>query len=560
MSGKSTSTRPARAKHSHPCTARTGRTRPPSSARRRRNPPRWQIQHADCVKALPKLPANSVHAIVTDPPYGLEFMGKKWDDLGVGQSAEEWHQAWVLQALRVLKPGGYLLAFGGTRTFHRLTCALEDTGFEIRDCICWLYGQGLPKSLNVSEAIDRRSPDRANMLKATAWMRERLDQLGLTPRDLDDALGTKGMGGHYTARSSQPAIPTTEAWERLIPLIGEPPRWIARLRREAWRHREITGYVDMPSGYTFARPARDGASVPRRVAIYEPATNDARRWIGWGTTLKPAWEPIIVARKPIGGTTAENVCRHGTGALNIDGCRIAFQSEGDQRESKTKNRHTDFGSTRENQIYGHDKRAHGNYDAPGRWPANVILSHTDDCQQTGHTRIRASGHHPASRGPGGLGTAGHRGQANLAERSNAGELVGCWECSPDCPVRALDAQSGQVSRFFYCAKASTSERNAGLDGQSRTTTDDGHPQPITKAPRQNSHPTVKPLTLMSHLVRLVTPQGGVVLDPFTGSGSTGIAAVMGGARFIGIEREADYITIARARIRHWAERSGGRRR
>lgn len=206
----------------------------------------------------------------------------------------------------------------------------------------------------------------------------------------------------------------------------------------------------------------------------------------------------------------------------------------------------------------------GNYDAPGRWPANVGLSHTEDCRQVGHTRVRSNGHHPAVRRTGGLGTTGHKGQDGLAERISAGELIDCWECSPHCPVRLLDERSGDIggaSRFFYCAKASRSERNAGLDGFSKAVTDDGRQTPNDtpyqrgKTTRQNVHPTVKPIELMRWLVRLATPPGGLVLDPFAGSGSTGAAAVTEGARFIGIEREAEYVPIARARIRHWARRS-----
>jgi DNA modification methylase len=464
---------------SRACGARTGHThgtRPSHSSRRHRNPRRWQIRRADCVQALPKLAADSIDAIVTDPPYGLEFMGKKCDRLGdVGQASpvgfsdapgkrlasyavsanlkcqrfgrwkwdkperrcncgtgaiwpnvravegrgmQEWHHAWAREALRVLKPGGHLLAFGGIRTFHRLTCALEDAGFEIRDCLCRLYGTGFPKSLNVAAAIDKMS------------------------------------------------------------------------------------------------------------------SKAAAAWQGWGTALKPAWEPIVLDRKPLGGTTAQNVCRHSTGALNIDGRRIAFQSDTDAAESKTKNRHADFNSgTRKNRINGRDERTRRNYDAPGRWPTNLILSHAEDCRRTGHTHIRSDGHHPATRGKGGFGTTGHSGQQGLAERSSDQELIGSWECSPDCAVRKLDEHGGAVSRFFYCAKASTSERDAGTDGlpTSLIGTWGGEENDLSEGkqptrPYANTHPTVKPIALMRHLVRLITPPGGTVLDPFTGSGSTGAAA------------------------------------
>ena len=532
-----------------------------------RSPRRWRIQHADCLKALPKLPANSIDAVITDPPYGLEFMGKEWDSFrsddptrsrhrgeracsqgrangagdgnhpangkitvaygggvhpetsrctGCGKrdqfrkkhtcdpstrwvrepidlfaapptmlAFENWCREWALAAIRVLKPGGHLLAFGGTRTHHRLATALEDAGFEIRDCLCWLYGQGFPKSMNVATAIDKAE--------------------GHPPRG------------------------------RAIPVAS------THLPGDRYAEEKLT-----------ANP----------VEPYRARSQAAAAWQGWGTALKPAWEPIILARKPPDGTIADNVGRHGTAALNIDGCRIAFQSDEDEHESKTKNRHADFDSrTRKNRIYGRDERARGNYNATGRWPANVTLSHSESCRQIGRTHIRSNGHHPPTRGAGGIGTAGHKGQKGLAGRSRTGEPVGCWECSPDCTVRMLDEQTGVVgaSRFFYCAKASRTERNAGLDSFHAATTDDGRQQPIDnlhqrgKTPRQNIHPTVKPIALMRYLVRLVTPPGGVVLDPFAGSGTTGAAVVLEGAHFLGIEHDPTYVPIARARIKHWAK-------
>lgn len=499
----------------------------PSAIHTRR---RWEVRHADCLQALPKLPPDSIDAIVTDPPYGLTFMGARWDRIGgEGRRMQEWHEAWAREALRVLAPGGHLLAFGGTRTFHRLTSALEDAGFEIRDCLCWLYGSGFPKSVNLALAIDK-------------------------------AAGHPARG-------------------RAIPVAS----------------------THLPTGrYATAK------LTANPVGPYHPSSDAAAAWQGWGTALKPAWEPIVLARKPIGGTVAQNVIRHRTGALNIDGCRIAFQSDTDERETKTKNRHADFDSgARKNRVYGRDKRTRGcrgDYDASGRWPANLLLSHTIDCRRTGHRRVQSNSHHPRTGGAGGLGTTGHRGQRRLAERSSPAELVERWECSPACPVRLLDQQSGisrstggtaniskgkrvyggsrglgqylhadavrgdpgygdigGASRFFYCAKANRAERDAGLGGFDKTTTSDGRNTPVNnpyqrgETQRQNVHPTVKPIALMRYLVRLVTPPGGTVLDPFAGSGTTGAAAVMEGARFLGIEQEVDYVLIARARIKHWAK-------
>jgi site-specific DNA-methyltransferase (adenine-specific) len=446
------------------------------------------LLEGDCLEVLGELEPESVDAIVTDPPYGLEFMGKEWDRFriddpgtarhrgdyagshgqltsgngagahpgcshvsygggkrpttnrcvgcgkrdqfrkshkpcGAGEwrkelidphaapptslAFQEWCRTWALEAKRVLKPGGHLLAFGGTRTYHRLACAIEDAGFEIRDSIMWLYGSGFPKSLNVQKAIAKTSP-------------------------------------------------------------------------------EVVG------------------------------------WDGWGTALKPAHEPIVVARKPLIGTVAENVLEHGCGALNIDGCRIGV-GEGRDRdgESSADRRYTGKGST--NFAFRPGQRGGK---AAGRWPNNVVFSHHKDCES--------------------------------------------WNCAPGCPVAELDAQSGVLqsgsraegvrsgmgfhgangdggpaiagdsgaaARFFYCAKPSRAERDAGLEGA-------------------NFHPTVKPIDIKRRLVRLVTPSGGVVLDLFLGSGSTGCAAALEGFDFIGIERDAEYMAIAKARIRFWARHQG----
>lgn len=365
---------------------------------------RWRIEHADCLKALPQLDAESVHAVITDPPYGINFNGMGWDGAAITalarsdlaareklgtpgrsrggsafgspssyagaydftprgmQAFQTFSARWTRECLRVLKPGAHLAAFASPRTAHRLACGLEEAGFEVRDVLMWLHGQGFPKSQ---------------------------------------------------------------------PLPSHP---------------------------------------------------------GWGTALKPAYEPIILARKPLAATTEQNLTRHRTGALHIDPCRI-HEPEGRR--------------PRRGPAHARSASPHG------RWPANLCLSHGASCTER--------------------------------------------RCTPDCPISRL----GHHARFFYCPKTSRRERDAGCQQLARRTIQTfqigAHNEHKAEAcPVANIHPTVKPIELMRWLVRLLTPPGGLVLDPFAGSGSTGAAAVLEGVRFHGIEREADYVPIARARLRYWA--------
>ncbi|MCU1488931.1 MAG: Adenine-specific methyltransferase [Acidimicrobiaceae bacterium] len=434
----------------------------------------WEIREGDCIEVMQAMPESSIDSVVCDPPYGLEFMGKDWDSFGrdtgnganrssaegrginsfqAGRPFQAWTETWAREALRVLKPGGHLIAFGGTRTHHRLAVGVEDAGFEIRDSLIWLYGSGFPKSLNL-----------------------------------------------------------------------------------------------------------DGAHE------------------GWGTALKPGHEPVVVARRPLEGTVAANVLEHGTGALNIDGCRIAHATV--NGGNLAENPHLRESIKNTGSTFGADGELVQN--ATGRWPANIVLSHTEDCVCVGERRVPT-------------GTA----VASM-------ETVETWDCAPGCPVAALDEQSGEsrssggrigqkpetgsiygggkglgydgytagdpgfgdtggASRFFYCAKASRAERNAGLnDFEKRPLLwSDGEQSPGTfqsdgtDRSAQNFHPTVKPIELMRWLVRLVTPPNGIVMDPFTGSGTTGCAAVLEGFDFIGIERDKDYPAIARARIAFWAKHPDG---
>lgn len=403
------------------------------------------INIGDNRQILRTMSDNSVDSIVTDPPYELGFMGKAWDSTGIAYDAALWGEV-----LRVLKPGGHLLAFGGSRTYHRLACAIEDAGFEIRDQIMWVYGSGFPKSLDISKAID----------KAAGAKRE---AIGPTVR---------GAQSESTGRYG--------AW-------GEG------------------------------------------VTPTAPATDEVKRWDGWGTALKPAHEPIVVARKPLVGTVAANVLGWGVGGLNIDGCRVGV--EGGTKGSDFVPNDTPI----YNKGFGGRVKIE-NLDA-GRWPANLIHDGSDEVLEL----------FPET-------------------KTWAAKQSGEYETNSIFGVGGrnfIEANSGSAARFFYCAKAGKKERNAGLDGLPKQKTDIGDPAPSggswerrdgrTSAYTANHHPTVKPIALMRYLVRLVTPPGGTVLDPFTGSGTTGIAAILEGNKFIGIELNPEYAVIADTRIRHWEQ-------
>jgi len=484
---------------------------------------RWVLHNGDSLEVLKTLPDASVDSVVCDPPYGLSnhsaedvlgalrawldgkpyqpkgtgFMGKGWDSFVPGP--EIWRECF-----RVLKPGGHLLAFAGTRTQDLMGIAIRLAGFDCRDeirvegVLGWVQGAGFPKSKNVALSIDKGEglPDRGRAIPTAS---------------------THLPGGKY-------------ADEKLTSNVVPP---------------------------------------------YEARTEEAQAWEGWGTALKPSHEPVLMFRKPLDGTVAQNVQQHGTGAINIDGCRVKTTDNlngGAYAENGTERHDGD-----ENWRYKREGGA-GDFKQPtGRWPSNLVLCHTPSCVQTGTKTVEApvinrfdDGMKPFGEG------AGH---AYTSTGGGTEEIV-TWDCVDGCPVKALNEQSGTLtsgnpsgvrneggtmlagggnlapltgfgdsggaSRFFpqfqytaedapfrYVSKVSRSERNEGLEGLP-----------------ENNHPTVKPIELMRWLVRLVTPPGGVVLDPFNGSGSTGCAAILEGMRYVGIDLDASYIEITRARITH----------
>jgi len=446
------------------------------------------------LQVLRTLSDESVDAVVSDPPYGLSFMGKRWDyDV---PATEIW-----AECLRVLKPGGHLLAFAGTRTQHRMAVRIEDAGFEIRDMIAWVYGSGFPKSLDVSKAIDRMDASEEQgrrRLRFTAWVRS----TGVTSRQIDEATGTN-MGGHYTTAASQPAIMTREHLEQCRHLLGDVPEWVEReadirsVESRNMAEREVVGRSENGiAGGTGKHVGQDAVyGFSGEFNITAPATPEAHRWSGWGTALKPALEPITVARKPLVGTVAANVLAHGTGGINVDGCRVGTEPPAPRNAPKKIIRGGKFHASAD----AEKEMSHYN-PTEGRWPANLIHDGSDEVAGLFPETTSKSGGVTSRTGNGldfGMGTA----------------------------LRTGHDDTGSAARFFYCAKASKRDR-----GES------------------NRHPTVKPTALMRYLCRLITPPGGLVLDPFTGSGSTGRGAVLEGFRFIGMELDAEHVEEAKRRI------------
>lgn len=591
---------------------------------------RLDLRLGDCLAVLRALPAESVDSLVTDPPYGLStepdiaevlthwlagdryqhsgggFMGKTWDSFVPGP--EYWREV-----LRVLKPGAHGAVFAGSRTVDLMGIALRLGGFEVRDTIEWVYGTGFPKSLAIDKAIDKaHNRDASGVLvfrgnldevyRCTGLLAEARDAAGKSNREIDEAMGRNGMAGHWTARrsNSQPQIPTIEDWATLRGFLGvaegshlDALVHVLNGRKgepgEGWTSREVTGEHTRPPA-----PEIFSQNLGEKVAVIgdkrdEPHTEAARAWRGWGTALKPAHEPIIIVRKPFRGTIASNVLLHGTGAINVDACRI-----GDEVRFNPPAANKPGGAALELSVRGMPAEAEGST-VEGRWPANLILGHSPGC-------VTAEVFDAMARDLAAGGATESEIAATLAE-------VGAEECASDCPVKLVNAQSGTskstatprhhaafastskgwerarvtgghadaggASRFFavfgyspaddlpfyYCAKPSRRERDLGCEdlpaasGGGATDREDGTDglnSPRAGAGRsggsRNIHPTVKPIAVMGWLARLLTPPGGTLIDPFAGSGSTPAAAAREGFSVIAVEMDPVYFEIMRRRV------------
>lgn len=478
-----------------------------------------KILQGDCIDVMKTLADSSIDAIVTDPPYGIGFMGKSWDHADIVARAEKraamphampqpdgsprksprlapaeaagtydltprgmrafqaFSEEWARQALRVLKPGGHLLSFSSTRTYRRMVSGIGDAGFEIRDQAGWMFGSGFPKSMDVSKAIGGAARG--------------VPQGGVDPTSPNHGKFKGGCSSENEAGRGFGA---------------GPGRFVAE-------EGVITG----------------GELVPQ-----------AEQWGGWGTALKPAWEPICVARGPLQGTVAANVLKHGTGALNIDGCRVGGE-KGVPASPRRAEQGVAFGDLSKDPGTGTgwDKNV-------GRWPANLLHDGSDEVvalfPQSAGQLADISSTAPSPKTSGIYGAMKREGEAS--QNSDNEGAVG-FKMKPG--ARRLD--EGSAARFFWCPKASSADRHDGLQNPGPQFTSGATLRDAENLPKRgNHHPTVKPTELMRYLCRLVTPPGGTVLDPFMGSGSTLKAAELEGFSAIGIELDPAYIEIAKRRI------------
>lgn len=541
----------------------------------------------DCRDVMKTYPDNFFHSVVCDPPYELTsgkttdkknsggFMGKAWDGSGIAYDINVWREC-----LRVLKPGGHLLAFGGTRTYHRMACAIEDAGFECRDMLEWVYGSGFPKSLDISKKIDQNAPRIVMFADFAKHFAECRKTTGISQKEISKNFPSKtgGLTGCVWNWENGANVPTLAQWTILQPILGLSDEFkplIERIEAE----REVIG----KDGRT-AKNSMFGIGIQPDWDITKPSTPAAIQWAGFGTALKPSHEPIGLFRKPLDeATIAGNVLKWGCGGLAIDKCRIGASGGSTQPSGMDR-----YNAKLAEQGYRPNEYQQGEPAAPlpaGRFPSNLIWSHSPNCQRIGTKKVK--GHKGYPNGPGGLWSKEYQQKSQIAKNWNNAssvvdnepwvgyadadgmETIESWDCAPDCPSwefakagkrlpgrdgtkKTITSTSmfnnggpvevkkycdaGSVSRFFkscqpdvppfvYMSKASKSDRGEG-----------------------NTHCTTKPSSLIQYLCKLITPPGGIILDPFSGSGTLAIAAIRENFHYICIEKESEYIEICKSRI------------
>jgi site-specific DNA-methyltransferase (adenine-specific) len=589
------------------------------------------VINGDNIELLKNYPDNYFDAVVTDPPYGLgkepnaEELMKDWIEKGyheisgTGFMGKEW-DAFIPQPIfwkevyRVLKHGGHILSFFGTRTYDWGVMSMRFAGFEVRDCIQWLYGSGFPKSHNISKALDKQGGESLDWF--IEYILEFAKDKGISKKELTMLFPSKNgnpTGWLWNKQNNQSI--TLEQYNKIKYYLNLPFENIEEAKREVIGKGKAgltKGDISNFRGET-------------EFDITAPSTDAAKLWEGWGTALKPANEPIVLARKPLekGLSIAENILKWGVGGINIDASRVGLSKGDDARLGGMGSWKTDKAA--ENVYEGGYEGKDIESSPLGRFPANIILTHHEDCECKGTKKVKSDGHHswkiPDDGGLLKLGLKQKEDEGNKYAE-NGQEEVEDWDCHEDCPIRILDEQSGiskssasirnnkirndkniygggkgipQVSlesnhndkggasRFFYCAKASKSERNKGLSQEfgDRKTPMSGRGQGGLKCkicnkwknsgspcvcknpdfeevkfeskPNFNGHPTVKPIKLMQYLVKMITPRNGIVLDPFCGSGTTGVACKIEGFEFVGLEQDIEYTKIAQARIENYTE-------
>lgn len=483
----------------------------------------YKLYHGNMLDMLEVIQPETIDSVICDPPYELNFMGKGWDNSGIAFQKETWQKCY-----EVLKPGGYLLAFGGSRTFHRITVAIEDAGFEIRDTIMWLYGSGFPKSMDISKQIDKKGGNDYSKQFAKDLKQAR-EKRNLTMKYCDDKYCNGSTNwSWYEGRKDGCRVPDYETYLEIIkefPELGKYKELIKEVERE------VIGKGK--AGLTKGTIANFAGTTEFDITI--PSTDLAKQWQGWGTTLKPSFEPIIVARKPFKGSLVDNVIEYGVGGINIDECRVGNEKLVNKGMSSLGVMHDDNWVSNKEIIS----------EVNGRFPANTILTY----DETDFDEV--CGGFPNTKS-----VRSARGGA-----TNKGEL--CFSKFDDIEKYECGFNdSGSASRYFYTAKASKKDRDEGLDTFKEEKVNDGRNTPIDNAfqrgetLRKNTHPTVKPTNLMQYLVRLVSPNGATILDPFNGSGSTGKAVMYENKernknyKYIGIELTDEYLPISKARIEY----------